>query len=333
MVATTNTATTNTDPRSRLSTSGAVRSAGTNVAPQYFEFTKTEPSETTAAGSRLWWLRSQAAVVCFAELAAHDPLTFADQPDEFMVMVTERGSTVSISASVSIGGTTGPGDDDAVHAAGRALVIVPPGRSSLLADRPTTVVLLFSSQSEALRGRCVNNSFFAQPDPNVAAWQAWRQPPDGWRLRVYDIDAVTPAEGRFGRLYRCTTGMVNWFYEDPGPRDPARLSPHHHDDFEQLSLQLAGDYIHHIRTPWTIDQSRWREDEHQFCTSPSVTVIPPPSIHTSQGVGDTPHQLLDLFCPPRHDFSAQPGWVLNADDYPTPTPSRTISTDEPESMT
>jgi hypothetical protein len=29
-----------------------------------------------------------------------------------------------------------------------------------------------------------------------------------------------------------------------------------HDDFEQLSSQLSGEYVHHIRAPWMVNIGR-----------------------------------------------------------------------------
>ena len=81
---------------------------------------------------------------------------------------------------------------------------------------------------------------------------------------------------------------------------------------------MSGDYVHHMRVPWTPDSTTWRDDEHQACHAPAVVVIPPPLVHTSQAVGAMHHWLIDVFAPPRHDFSERPGWVLNADDYPMP---------------
>ena len=48
-------------------------------------------------------------------------------------------------------------------------------------------------------------------------------------------------------------------------------------------------------------------------------MIPPMLIHTSQSVNEMQHWLIDVFAPPRLDFSSRPGWVRNADDYPMPT--------------
>ena len=260
------------DIRSQLSTAGAT--TGANVAPQYFEYDKRSPTEKSTAGSELWWARSQACVFNYARSRAGDPLSRSGQRDEYMVLLHDRDATAYIAAA-----------GETVTATGRCLVIVPPGDSSVTMDRDAEVVRLFTSQSPDLCAQCDNADFYREPDPNVAEFAPWPDPPAGHRIRVYPLDDVAEDAKRFGRLYRCSTLMVNYFYE-VGPRDPAKMSPHHHDDFEQLSLQLGGDYIHHIRTPWTPDMGLWRDDEHAFCTSPSVTVIPPPSVHTSQAVGD-----------------------------------------------
>lgn len=301
------------DPRSQLgpatTTSGSdQRGPGINVAPQYFEFDQMEPTEITGAGTRSWLVRSQSAVVSFDRAAAGDRLERADQIDEYLVLIPDGGAGVTIEAGRAVEPVTGP-----------ALVVVPPGPSAVTPTTDATLVRLFSPRSGDLRDRCINQAFYARgPDPNVAPFRPWPDPPDGPRIRAYPLEEYPADPDRFGRLFRSTTLMVNYFYDSPGPRDPTKMSPHHHDDFEQLSLQLAGDYVHHIRTPWGVDSTAWRDDEHRHCTSPAVTVIPPPSIHTSEAVGDTSHQLVDIFAPPRFDFSARPGWVLNEEEYPVP---------------
>jgi len=101
------------------------------------------------------------------------------------------------------------------------------------------------------------------------------------------------------------------------PRDETALSPHSHADFEQGSIALEGDWLHHLRVPWTVNRRDWRPDRHLKVGSPSTTIIPAGVIHTSQGIAGEGMRLIDVFAPPRVDFSER-GLVDNAADYPMP---------------
>lgn len=118
------------------------------------------------------------------------------------------------------------------------------------------------------------------------------------------------------RFFQSATMSVNLVrYE--GARDAKSLSPHSHKDIEQGTLAVTGRYMHHLRTPWVPDKSLWREDAHIEAGPGTLLLIPPEIIHTTQGVGDESHLLVDIFAPPRRDFIAK-GFVANAGDYTDP---------------
>lgn len=268
-------------------------------------FSDVEPT-LEASGSHSWYVRAQNFITNYAQLQSGAVLSRQDQPDEYLVLISRPGMGVALRTADGVTEVWGP-----------SLIIVPPGISTLTALTDGPVVRMLTTRATDLLSLCRNAASYDSPKPNVADLSPWPPPTDGYRLRTYSLD-VADEPGRFGRIWRCTTFMINVLPAGNGPRDPSRLSPHTHDDFEQASIGLEGNFTHHLRWPWSSDRRTWREDEHLECSSPSVTVVPPPVLHTTEATSSGPNQLVDVFCPPRHDFSAKPGWVLNEDEYPVP---------------
>ncbi|BCJ54621.1 hypothetical protein Asp14428_60960 [Actinoplanes sp. NBRC 14428] len=292
------------DIRSKLVTAAPRVDVTTPIRPsQWIEFLTHEPTETAPNGSRTWLARAANLVLSYTEAKAGDEFARTGQPDEYAILMYSDSAPVTVRAGA-----------EETSVAEEAFVVVPPGDSVVRADGDGVLIRLFSSVAPDLTGGSLNADAYAEPDERAAPLEPWPDPVGGFRLRVYRLADTPIAEGRFGRIFRTTNLMVNFLAEEPRPRDEKKLSPHHHDDFEQISLAVKGRFVHHIRYPWGPDSTRWRADEHREIATPSICVIPPPTVHTTQGIGEH-QQLIDIFSPPRTDFSAS-GWVLNADDYP-----------------
>jgi len=299
-----------TDPRSRLAAASAAASPAAGAAgygtPSYAKFYETEPQVRTGDAST-WLVRGQNFVLAYSHVPAGATLRRPASEDEYALLIPDAGPSVEVTCG-----------DERVMVPGRTLTFIPPGASAIRALSGGRLIRVLTSAATDLVDASSNAKKYSTPQPNVAPLDPWPSPAGGYRLRSYSLD-VAPEPGRFGRIWRCTTLMVNYTEPRPGPRDVTKMSPHVHDDFEQASLVLDGSFVHHIRRPWGTDMRHWKPDEHEICAGPSLTVIPPLTVHTSQQVGTGINQLVDIFAPPRKDFSAMDGWVLNASDYPMPT--------------
>ncbi|MFD5717158.1 hypothetical protein [Streptomyces sp. NPDC127036] len=231
----------------------------------------------------------------------HQPAT----SDEHVILLPHDGSRLKVSTAAGEVVLEEPG-----------LVIVPPGASSIHADQDCALLRVFTCRTTDMAARAANANSYALSNPAVTPLPPISPGRVARRTaRAYRLSEIPTDPKRLGRIFRTDSLMINWFPRTDGPRDPEKLSPHVHEDFEQASVTLAGTFVHHFRYPWTPRLSEWRKDETVPCASPSVAIIPPGVIHTTRAVGAGSHDLIDVFAPPRADFLAA-GWVLNAAEYP-----------------
>lgn len=228
----------------------------------------------------------------------------SDNPDEYVVLTNDCSATIEAGGAVV---TAGPD----------SLTIVPPGPSRITVTGGGSLARVFSSEATDILALAANAADYAEGAPLVAPLVSWPAPPAGYRLRNFVL-ADCKVEGSIMRIFRTRNLMINALLPWEKPRDVHRLSPHSHADFEQGSLALSSRWFHHLRYPWTPDITTWRDDLHAEIGCPSLTVIPPTVVHTSRNI-DPDGRLVDIFAPPRLDFSRTPGLVVNAADYPLPT--------------
>jgi quercetin dioxygenase-like cupin family protein len=264
---------------------------------RYFD----DPPQVTGQGFRSWITRgANFAVVCTR--GEPGAVVSGTSKDEHFAYTLEGGVEVKAGAEQQLLGI-------------EDLAIVPPGAWSLRFDQAGTLVQLITADEDLARS-APNTERYADGAPEVAPVNAWPEPVGGYRLRRYStLEAY--ARGGMVHAFRTRKLMMVPYARFLEPRDETALTPHSHADFEQGSIALEGEWLHHLRTPWTANRRDWRPDVHLRIGSPSTTVIPAGVIHTSQGIEGEGMRLIDVFAPPRVDFS-QRGWVDNAADYPMP---------------
>lgn len=267
------------------------------------------PADLIEGEASTWLTRGVNILVAVTAASVGASLDRQDNPDEYMA-VLPAGVIVDIHAGAEIASATGP-----------ALIIIPPGKSSIRLPQGGRITRIFTTRAAALAAKASNAADYRPPvQTKVTPLVDWPAPPDGFRIRVYDLDAHEDINGPRiqPRVFRSTNIMINAFVPWRTRRDPRDLSPHWHKDFEQASVAIEGNFIHHIRYPWDVDSTEWADDQHLSAGSPSVAIIPPLAVHTTQDVGNSDAWLVDAFAPPRLDFALKPGFVLNENDYPLP---------------
>ena len=260
------------------------------------------PAHEKEGSAATWWVRAATMITAYSEVAAGSVLERADNADEYFVwalftpcQVTAGGDTVDVPAG--------------------SVVVVPPGASRVSFAEPGSVWRGFTALNADLLAVAPNSGEYAAHPAGVAPVEPWPMPADGYKVRVYRLDD-TPAGKPHCYVHR--TAMTNFAW--PAATKPRRLdamSPHTHEDFEQVSIIHSGTMVHHMRRAWSRDMNEWLPDEHVVLTSPAIAISKPPDVHTTQAVTAGERVgLIDFFAPVRWDFSNVDGMVVNRAEYP-----------------
>lgn len=267
----------------------------------YRQFWEDEPDEINGTAS-IWYHRTQNSITVYLQGPAGSKFTRTGNPDESFVWNLFTG------VKVTAGGTTIEGKAGSVF-------IVPPGDSEIELTEDGSAWIGYTTNAADLLDKCPNKSEYEPAVDNIAPIFELGEPVDGYKLKHWDLNAAEAGPRCF--VHRTAMSKFRWPFRSQ-PRDPEKMSPHDHEDFEQNSLVMAGTVVHHMRRHWTRNSREWLPDEHQVVIAPAVAVSKPPDIHTTQAItSGATVGLIDYYVPARWDIITA-GMVTNAGEYPNP---------------
>lgn len=268
--------------------------------PSIVDFSAVAPK--TADGLDVWIGRGQNFLVEWARAKVADAVFVGESVHEVMLLLPENGAELTSSG-------------ETIAAPGRSICIIPAGAFKVRLPASGLCISLSTDLRSASSDGVINAAAYSgAPDGRIEPIGPPFKAVAEARIKVIEIDKISaPADKPRLKMIQSATMSINWV-EYSGARTRTELSPHSHDTFEQGSLAIVGDFMHHLRVPWGPDASLWRDDRHVRAPERSLSVFPVGLIHTTEGIGDGRHLLIDIFAPARHDFLAR-GWIANASDY------------------
>nr|MDQ2698600.1 hypothetical protein [Actinomycetota bacterium] len=231
----------------------------------YRQFWEDEPDDTNGS-LKIWYHRIQNGVAVYLEGPAGSKYVRKNNADEWFVLALFLGT------KVTAGG-------DTIEGKAGSVFIVPPGDAEVELTEEGGVWLAFTSNAADLVKKSPNYEEYEPAVDNIAPLFELGMPVDGYKLKHYDLTAAPAGPRCF--VHRTAMAKFRWPFRAQ-PRDPEKMSPHDHEDFEQASLIMAGTVVHHMRRHWTRNSREWLPDEHQVVIAPAVAISKPPDIHTTQ---------------------------------------------------
>lgn len=216
---------TDKDPRADLFAAASKPPATGLIAEAQVATFYDSPPQAEGPGWKSWYHRGNNFVLAYSEGAAGAVFPRGGQPDEYVVYLPDAAKGAVITCG-----------DETVTVPGNSIAFVPPGDSTVTLPDGGVMARLFTVKSTDLAEAASNAGAYDQPRSHIPPFQAWPDPVGGFRIRQYSLD-IPAQPGRFGRIFRCTTFMVNIFKIPDGP---ARYSETVAASSRRFRTMLAG---------------------------------------------------------------------------------------------